>query len=52
MLGKCSVAFQLNPDRLGLKLSRSFVALAYQEGDYNECQRQPESGVRGEGYPS
>ena len=43
------VAFQPNSDTGDLKLRRSFVALAWQKGAFDECQRKPESGIGGQG---
>ena len=37
--------FQHNPGTWDLKLRRRFVTLAYQEGVYYACQRNPESGI-------
>ena len=39
---------QPNSDKLALKLRRSFVALAYQEGVPDECQNKSKSGVGGQ----
>jgi len=46
-----AAAVQRNPDTADLKLRRTLVALAWQKGAHDECQRETESTVRGQRDP-
>lgn len=43
------MSFQPKVDTNGLKLRRGFVDLACEKGAIYECQRKPESRIRGQG---